>query len=140
MTRILQTLSLVAILVSAAWASIPAVYHVLIVVIILDVLSGTIHAIKDKKLSSEVAYTGILKKGGELILVGAASYVQREIPGLSDVPLGQALAGFYCYVEALSLLENSAALGVPIPQWLRDALVKLAPDKQIPSGNGEPAG
>jgi phage-related holin len=44
------------------------------------------------------------------------------------LPLGQAVAGFYCAHELLSLLENSDRAGLPVPGILRDALKTLSPE------------
>lgn len=135
-SQILQWLGVAAALVAAEFGKLDVVFQVLLVVIGLDVVSGAIRAFQQKKLSSEIAQIGIFKKGGELVLVGLAFYVQRLIPG-TDIPLAQAMAGFYIYTESLSIVENAAALGVPIPQFLRDALQKLNPDKGIPPAEGD---
>jgi len=128
MSKVIQWIALVAAFVSGYWNHLDAVYQVLLVVIVFDMITGGLRAFTQKKLTSDIAYIGALKKGGELVLVGLAFYVQRLIPGV-DAPLAPALAGFYVYVEVLSILENAAALGVPIPQFLRDALAKLNPEK-----------
>lgn len=141
--NIIQWLGVVAALATAAWVKLDAVYQALLVFVVLDVISGAIRAFTQGQLSSNIAYTGILKKGGELILIGMAYFVQRLVPdGLGNIPLPQALAGFYCYVEAVSILENASAAGVPIPQFLKDALAALSPDKTSgnPPGNGLHAG
>lgn len=128
--NILQWLGAVAALCAAVWLRLDTVYQALLVFVVLDVASGSIRAAVRGQLSSNTAYIGILKKGGELILIGMAYFVQRMVPdGLGSVPLPQALAGFYCYVEAVSILENASAVGVPIPQFLKDALAVLSPDK-----------
>lgn len=134
MKKIIEWSSILVAALVAYWVKIEPIYQALLVFIVLDVVSGSILAYTRKTVSAQSAYTGIFKKGGELVLIGMAAYLQIVIPGLEGVPLPQALAGFYCYVEGLSIIENAAALGVPIPQFLRDALVKLSPDKDIPPG------
>ncbi len=136
MTKFLQWLGAVAAVIAAFWGNIDTIYQVLLVVIVLDVISGVIVAFNKKTLSADMAQLGIFKKGGELVLVGLAWYIQRLLPG-ADVPLAQTMAGFYIYVESLSVVENAATLGVPIPEFLRKALQKLNPDKDIPPAEGE---
>ena len=139
MTNVIQWLGLAAAAVAGLWVEVPVVYQALIVFIVLDVLAGGIRAGVNHELSSDAAFTGMLKKGGELILVGMSFYVQKLVPGFESVPLPAALAGFYCYVETISILENSAALGVPIPAFLKNALASLSPDKVTP-GNPNQVG
>lgn len=143
LVNIIQWLGVAAALAAAAWVKLDAVYQALLVFVVLDITSGAIRAFIQGQLSSNIAYIGILKKGGELILIGVAYFIQRLVPdGLGNIPLPQALAGFYCYVEAVSILENAGAVGVPIPQFLKDALAALSPDKtnSNPPGNGLHAG
>jgi len=40
---------------------------------------------------------------------------------------------FYIYNEALSLLENAVKAGVPVPQEVRDILLKLREKPNMPS-------
>jgi phage-related holin len=40
---------------------------------------------------------------------------------------------FYCASEALSILENAVAAGLPVPEFLRDALQRLNEKKFAPS-------
>lgn len=138
-TSLMQWAGVAGATMIAMWLQMPVVYQALLIFIVLDILAGVIRAGVEHKLSSDAAFIGMLKKGGELILVGMSFYVQKLVPGLDNIPLPGALAGFYCYVETVSILENAAALGVPIPQFLRDALASLTPEKNIdngPSDNG----
>jgi phage-related holin len=41
------------------------------------------------------------------------------------MPLAQLAAGAYCVTEILSIIENSAKLGVPFPQAVIDVLPKV---------------
>ena len=128
-SKILQWFAGIAALIGMLFTNMPAVYQVLMVFIILDVITGFLLAFSQKKLSSDAAYFGILKKGGELILVAMAWYLQKTL-GMAGVPLPEVLASFYIYVEGLSILTNASALGVPVPQFLKDALEALSPEKQ----------
>jgi toxin secretion/phage lysis holin len=130
-SAVLQWLALAAAVMSGIWARLDIIYQVLLVFIAADVISGAIRAVIQKTLSSRTAYEGILRKTGELMLVAVSAYAQRLIPGGSGLHLPEALAGFYVYVESISTLENLAIVGVPIPPFLRDALLKLAPPEKM---------
>lgn len=132
---VLQWLGLVFAGIVAALSNLPAVYGALLAFMVMDVISGALRGGVQGKLSGQVAYTGILRKAGELLIVGGAWVMQQILPGVSSVPLPEALAAFYIYSEGLSVLENLAVIGVPIPEFLRKALSALSPEKNIPPTN-----
>ena len=96
----------------------------LIVLMALDYLSGVMCAILDKKLSSAVGFKGICKKVLILMLVGVANILDVNVVG-SGSALRGAVICFYLSNEGLSLLENAAYLGLPIPEKLREILAQL---------------
>ena len=96
----------------------------LIVLIALDYISGVMCAIIDKRLSSAIGFRGICKKVLILMLVGVANIVDVHVVGTGSALRGAVIA-FYCSNEALSLFENAAHIGLPIPDKLRDVLAQL---------------
>ena len=96
----------------------------LIVFMALDYLSGVMCAIADKKLSSAIGFKGICKKVLILMLVGVANVIDLHIVG-SGSALRSAVVCFYLSNEALSLFENAAHLGLPVPDKLKDILSQL---------------
>ena len=81
-------------------------------------------AISDKSLSSEVGFRGICRKVLIFILVGVGNLLDVHILGEAGV-LRTAVIFFYLSNEGVSLLENAAHLGLPIPQKLKDVLEQL---------------
>ena len=96
----------------------------LIVLMALDYLSGVMCAIADKKLSSAIGFKGICKKVLILMLVGVANIVDVNVVGSGAVLRGAVIC-FYLSNEGLSLLENAAYLGLPIPEKLKEILSQL---------------
>ena len=96
----------------------------LIVLMVLDYLSGVMCAIADKKLSSAIGFKGICKKVLILMLVGVANIIDIHVVGTGAVLRGAVIC-FYLSNEGLSLLENAAYLGLPIPDKLREILAQL---------------
>ena len=96
----------------------------LIIFMILDYITGLMCAVIDKKLSSAVGFKGICKKVLILILVGVANVVDIHIVGTGSA-LRSAVICFYLSNEGLSLLENAAHLGLPIPEKLKSVLAQL---------------
>ena len=96
----------------------------LIVLMTLDYISGVMCAIVDKKLSSAIGFKGICKKVLILMLVGVANVVDVHVVGTGSALRGAVIC-FYMSNEALSLFENAAHIGLPVPDPLRNALAQL---------------
>lgn len=126
-----KTLIALAIAAGAAfWTGLPFILQLLVYIMALDILSGVIAAFVSKELSSDVSFRGLAKKAMILLMVALAQLLGQAI-GVAQ--LAVAVAAFYCVHEALSILENAAKAGLPIPDILRDALAKLSPEKVEPS-------
>lgn len=96
----------------------------LIVFMVLDYITGIMCAVMDKKLSSAVGFRGICKKVLILMLVGVANIIDIHVVGQGSALRGAVIA-FYLSNEGLSLLENTAYIGLPIPDKLREILAQL---------------
>ena len=96
----------------------------LIVLMSLDYISGLMCAVADKTLSSAIGFRGIAKKVLILMLVGVANIVDIHVVGTGSALRGAVIC-FYMSNEALSLFENAAHIGLPIPDKLREALAQL---------------
>ena len=96
----------------------------LIIFMVLDYITGLMCAVIDKKLSSAVGFKGICKKVLILMLVGVANVVDIHIVGTGSA-LRSAVICFYLPNEGLSLLENAAHIGLPIPDKMKDVLAQL---------------
>ena len=96
----------------------------LIVLMSLDYISGVMCAIVDRKLSSAIGFRGICKKVLILMLVGVANIVDVHVVGTGSALRG-AVISWYLSNEALSLFENAAHIGLPVPDPLKNALAQL---------------
>lgn len=98
--------------------------HVLVILVILDYLSGICVAIHEKKLSSKVGSQGIAAKVMVFILVSISHIIDKYL--FSDGGAIQMITiVFYCSNEVISILENSAKAGIPLPRKLKDTLENL---------------
>lgn len=96
----------------------------LVVFVAVDYLTGVMCAISDKKLSSEVGFQGICRKVLIFLLVGIAHILDAQVIGTGSV-LRTAVIFFYLSNEGVSLLENAAHLGLPVPEKMKDILAQL---------------
>lgn len=98
--------------------------YALLAFVVLDYLTGIMCAISDKKLSSEVGFKGLARKVLVFVMVGIGHILDSQILGEAGV-LRTAILLFYLSNEGLSLVENAAYLGLPIPEKLRAVLEQL---------------
>ena len=98
--------------------------YALVVFMVADYITGVMCAVSDKKLSSAVGFKGICRKVLILMLVGIANLLDVQVIGTGAV-LRTAVIFFYLSNEGVSLLENAAHLGLPIPEKLKVILAQL---------------
>ena len=96
----------------------------LVVFVAVDYLTGVMCAVSDKKLSSEVGFKGICRKVLIFLLVGIANILDAQVIGTGSV-LRTAVIFFYLSNEGVSLLENAAHLGLPVPEKIKTVLEQL---------------
>lgn len=92
----------------------------LIVAIVLDYISGIIKAFNTKTLSSSIGFRGILKKIGVLVLVMLSVVVDRIT--VNNGAIRTLVVYYFVANEGLSVLENLAQAGIPVPKKLKEAL------------------
>ena len=98
--------------------------YALLAFVVIDYITGVMCAVVDKKLSSAVGFKGICRKVLIFLLVGIANVLDVQVIGNGSV-LRTAVIFFYIANEGLSLTENAAHLGLPIPEKLKEVLEQL---------------
>ena len=95
----------------------------LIIVIIIDYLTGIASAIYNKELSSKIGFKGILKKFSYLCVV-ALSVVIDKLLGQSGL-IRTLVIYFFVANDGLSIVENMAEMNIKLPQKLIDTLEQI---------------
>lgn len=107
---------------------------ILILLMLVDYITGVIAAFFKKELSSWKGLQGILKKFSFMLLVALGFLLDFVITYLIDkMGLNFSTSGIFgiattCWLignEGLSILENAAVIGLPIPPFLKPALSKI---------------
>ena len=98
--------------------------YALVVFIAVDYITGIFCAVLDKNLSSEIGFQGIVRKVAIFLLVGVANVLDVHIIG-SGCVLRSAVIFFYISNEGISIIENAARMGLPVPQKLQDMMHSL---------------
>lgn len=108
-------------------------FYALLAFVVIDYLTGVMCAIADRSLSSEVGFRGIFRKVLIFVMVGAGHILDAQVIGSGDA-LRTAVIFFYISNEGVSLLENAAHIGLPVPEKLKGVLAQLH-DRE--KGDGE---
>ena len=98
--------------------------YALLAFVVIDYITGVMCAISDRKLSSAVGFKGICRKVMIFLLVGIANVLDIQVIGTGSV-LRTAVIFFYISNEGVSLLENAAHLGLPVPGQIKAVLEQL---------------
>ena len=109
--------------------------YALLAFVIIDYITGIMCAIVDKKLSSSVGFKGICRKVLIFLLVGIAHLLDIYVIGTGSV-LRTAAIFFYISNEGVSLMENAAHLGLPVPVKIKEVLEQLH-DRAEKDGDGK---
>ena len=96
----------------------------LVLFVVADYITGVMCAVTDKKLSSSIGFKGIFRKVLIFMLVGIANIIDFQVIKQGSV-IRTAVIFFYLSNEGLSLTENAAHLGLPVPEKLKNVLEQL---------------
>lgn len=96
----------------------------LLVIMVIDYITGVIKAIYYKNFSKKINIKGILKKFGYLIIVALATVIDTCF-SIDSMALRTVVLYFFIVNESMSIIENWASLGLPLPNKLYEVLNKL---------------
>lgn len=96
----------------------------LLVFMTIDIITGVSRAIVEKTLSSRIMFLGLLRKCCIFLLVIVGHVVDAYVIKTGDAVRTMIIV-FYISNDGLSILENSVALGLPVPNKLREILAQL---------------
>lgn len=105
------------------WYTNNATLGTLLFLMACDVITGMLLAGQSGKITSSVNGKGMRRKAMELIFVMIGAALERFI---GNAPVAETIAIGFCLSELLSITENSALLGVPMPAPLRRVMQVLA--------------
>ena len=98
--------------------------EILLIVMILDYMTGVIAAFRKKEVNSSVGYKGLLKKTTIFIIIILAAQLDRMI-NINNNMFRNSTAIFFITNDALSIIENAGVMGIRLPTYFRSAFVKL---------------
>lgn len=104
-----------------------SILKALIVLVVLDYITGLLKAISTKTLSSAIGFKGLIRKIVIFIIVATAVVIQGVVG--DSIPLRDITIVFYVCNESISLLENASEF-IPLPKKLKDTLIQIR-DKEV---------
>ena len=130
--KIVEILSAIGGAVASFFCGLPPIMWVLLAVMSLDYITGLICGAMGKSpktenggLSSGEAFKGLLKKALIILVVLLAALLDRAVAmgaGIEFAAVAGATCLWFIASEGMSVLENAAAMGVPIPKVLLQML------------------
>lgn len=101
----------------------------LILLVCLDYITGICVAVRERKLSSKIGTKGLATKVMIFAMVGLSVVVDQLLIG-TGLALSSVTILFYCSNELISICENAAKMGLPLPKKLTTYLKSLREDLQ----------
>lgn len=95
----------------------------LLIVIVIDYVTGILSAIYNKQINSKVGFKGILKKSSYLLII-ALSVIVDNILGQSGT-IRTLVIYFFVANDGISILENVAEMNIPLPPKLLETLEQI---------------
>lgn len=106
------------------YGEVTGLFWVLIAFMALDYITGVIVAVIEKRLSSEVGFRGLAKKFLILVFVAVGHIADTYILGGTPAAMSAVML-FYIANEGISIIENAAALGLPVPKKLTSIMEQI---------------
>lgn len=100
----------------------------LIVVVVLDYITGVISAWYNKKLDSKIGIKGIVKKFTYFLIVVLSVQIDKTLGQVGIIR--NLVIYFFVANDGLSILENIGKMNIPIPKKLKEALLQLSEEKE----------
>lgn len=116
--------------------SFDSLMYALVAFIVTDYVTGLLCAIVERNLSSAIGFKGICQKVFILALVGVANVLDVHVVGGGcvlrhvffggeDSFLHSAVIFFYISNEGISIIENAARIGLPVPKKIQAVMKQL---------------
>lgn len=101
--------------------------YVLVVFVIIDYITGVMLAVLEKRVSSDIGFRGIFKKVLIFLIVAMGNIIDFYL--IKDgSAIRTAIIFFYISNEGISIIENAAKIGLPVPEKIKKVLEELTED------------
>lgn len=119
----------IGICINYLWGGLDTMLSALLGLMVLDFIAGVLCGSKAKCLNSKTAYRGITRKKMMILVMVAVGVIVDSLVA-TDGTVRSLVIFYYISMEGISILENSAKLGFPFPQKLKEILTQLQDEKE----------
>ena len=116
-------------IVTYLFGGIDSLLLMLLIIMAIDYITGVLKGIYKKEIDSSFGIKGIIKKIGYLLIVILATLFDYLIND-NSMAIRTLVIYFFISNEAISILENWGAIGLPLPKKLYDVFDKLKENKK----------
>ncbi|MET3943183.1 toxin secretion/phage lysis holin [Paenibacillus sp. PvP094] len=110
--------------------------HLLLILVVVDWLTGWAAAWIKHELRSRVGFEGIARKAAIFLIVTISHYIDLAWGNTGYIQ--DAVVFFYIANELLSVIENAGRMGLPMPDALRNAVKIFESKSSVPTNPNLP--
>ena len=143
MKKVTEVLAAIGGAIASFFTHMPPLVYILIAVMSIDFITGLICGAMGKSdktangyISSSTAFKGLLKKGLILLIVLLAALLDMAVSSGAGIEFAAVLGAtclWFIASEGLSILENAAKMGIPIPKVLMRLLEIMREKGDVPA-------
>lgn len=103
-----------------------------LVFMLIDILTGFFYACQSGEVKSGKMREGLYKKGTEILIILGVLYFQFVL-SIGEFHIAEVVSTYVTFSEVISILENAAGIGVPVPEFILNVFHKT--QEEINSGD-----
>ena len=96
----------------------------LLVLIVIDYITGICKGVVQKRLCSKISAKGIIKKFGYIMIIIISTLFDRIVSD-DNMAIRTMMIYFFIANESLSILENWSIIGLPLPKKIFEIFDKI---------------
>ena len=100
-----------------------SMFKYLVIVILLDYITGVLSAIYEKRVNSKIGLKGIAKKVGYLVLIALCTITDYILKANGSIRILAITLLISC--DGISIIENLAKMNIPIPKKIKNVLEQI---------------
>ena len=109
--------------------NIPDLLTLLLILMLTDILTGFLQALKHKNISTKKIYNGGIKKITILIIITISYFIDLYLITDPVTYIFNSTILYYVMLELISITKNSKKMGVKLPKVIND-LIKNMSEKE----------
>lgn len=105
-----------AIAIPDIFKNLPEIFILLLILMLFDIITGFLQAVKHKKISTKKMYSGGIKKITILIIITISFFIDKYLITNNEQYIFNSSIIYYSMLELISITKNAQKLGIKIPK------------------------